>query len=83
MPMKRRPITRNALQSIIAKAVRETDAECEALIGVFVERIVPKSRGDVNWALKGVQYGKADRAKCAAAISAAVELLQREYVIKE
>jgi hypothetical protein len=83
MPMKRKPITPGALQSVIAKAVRETGAECEAFIGVFVERIVPKSRGDVNWALKGVQYGKAERVKCAAAISVVVERLQHEYVIED
>jgi hypothetical protein len=81
--MKRKPIARNALQSDIVQAVRETGAECEALIGVLVERIVPKSRGDVNWALKGVQYGKAERVKCAAAISVVVERLQHEYVIED
>jgi hypothetical protein len=79
--MKRMPITPDALQSLIAKAVREADTECEALIGVFVERIVPKSRGDVNWVLKGVQYGKAARVKCDAAISIVVERLQHEYIV--
>jgi hypothetical protein len=83
MPMKRKLITRTALQSAIVNAVRDTGAECEALIGVFVERIVPKSRGDVNWALKGVQYGKAEREKCAAAISVVVERLQHEYVVED
>jgi hypothetical protein len=81
MPMKRKPITPRDLQLAIAKAVRETDVECEALIGVFVERIVPMLRGDVNWALKGVQYGKADRVKCDAAISVVVERMQHEYIV--
>jgi hypothetical protein len=81
--MKRKPITPDTLQSVIANAVRETDAECEALIGVLVERVVPKSRGDVNWALKGVQYGKAERVRCAAAISVVVERLQHEYFIED
>jgi hypothetical protein len=81
--MKRKPITPDALQSVIAKAVRDTETECETLIGVFVERIVPKSRGDVNWALKGVKYGKADRAKCDAAISVTVEQLQHEYIVAD
>jgi hypothetical protein len=81
--MKRRPITLEYLQSAIAKAVRETDTECEALIGVFVERIVPASRGDVNWALKGVRYGKAERAKCDAAIAVVVERLQLEYIVSD
>jgi len=61
MPLKRKPITPDELELTIANAVRETDTECEALICVFVERIVPKSRGDVNWAVRDVRYGKAIR----------------------
>ncbi len=83
MPMKRNPITPDDLQSVIAKAVRDGEAECQALIGVFIECIVPKSRGDVNWALKGVRYGKADRVKCDAAISVIVERLQHEYFVAD
>jgi hypothetical protein len=81
--MKRTPISPDALQSAIAKAVRDENTECKALIGVFVEHIAPKSRGDVNWALKGVRYGKAERTKCDAAISVVVERLQHEYVISD
>jgi hypothetical protein len=81
--MKRKPLTPDALQSVIAKAIRDTEAECEALIGVFVERIVPKSRGGVNWTLKGVRYGKAERVKCNAAISVVVERLQHEYNVAD
>jgi hypothetical protein len=83
MPINRRPITLKHLELAIAKAVRETDTECEALIGVIVERVVPKSRGDVNWALRGVRYGKAERTKCNAAIAVIVERLQSEYIVSD
>jgi hypothetical protein len=83
MPTTRRPITLRDLELAIAKAVRETDTECEALIGVIVERIVPKSSADGNWSVKGVRYGKAERAKCHAAVAVFVERLQSEYVVSE
>jgi hypothetical protein len=81
--MKRETITREALRAVIAKAVRDADPECEAFIGVFVERIVSTSPGDVNWTLKGVRYGKAERVKCDAAISSIVEQLQQEFIISD
>jgi hypothetical protein len=83
MPINRRPITLKHLELTIAKAVREADTGCEALIGVIVERVVPKSRGDVNWALRGVRYGKAERTKCNAAIAVIVERLQSEYIVSD
>jgi CspA family cold shock protein len=79
--MKRKLITREALQAVIAKAVRESSPQCEHFIGIFVQTIVPKSRGDVNWALQGVKYGTAERTQCDAAISDIVNLLQLEFVI--
>jgi len=81
--MKRKPITLEDLELAIAKAVRETDSQCESLVGVFVERIVPKSRGEVNWALRGVRYGKAERTRCNAAIAVIVERLQSEYNVSD
>jgi hypothetical protein len=83
MPTTRRPITLKDLELAIATDVRETDTECEALIGVIVERVVPKSRGDVNWALRGVRYGKAERTRCNAAIAIIVERLQSEYIVSD
>lgn len=83
MPTTRKPITLTDLELAIAKAVRETDTECEALIDVIVERIVPKSRGDVNWSVRGVRYGKADRTRCRAAVAVIVERLQSEYVVSD
>jgi hypothetical protein len=83
MPTTRKPITLKDLELVIAKAVRETDTDCEALIDVFVERIVPKSRGDVNWAVRVVRYGKAERTRCHAAVAVIVERLQSEYIVSD
>jgi hypothetical protein len=83
MPTTRKPITLKDLELAIAKAVRETDTDCEAFIGVFVERIVPKSRGNVNWAVRGVRCGKAERTRCHAAVAVIVERLQSEYVVSD
>jgi hypothetical protein len=66
---------------VIAKTVKDAAPECEAFVGVIVERIVPASLCDVNWALKGLRYGTAEREKCNAAISAIVEQLQQEFII--
>ena len=79
--MKRKVITPDALQSLIAEAVRASNPQCRGLLEVFVKPVVPKSRGDVNWTVKGVKYGRAERTQCEAAISTIVERLQQEFVI--
>ena len=81
--MNRNPITSDALQSVVARAVRESDAQCEAFVGVIIERINPNPNGDINWMLKGVKYGSADRAKCDIAISGIVDQLQQEFIISD
>lgn len=80
---KRTPIARAALELAIAEAVREADPECKELVGVVVERIVPTTAGGANWALKGVKYGKADRARCLAAIDGCVKERQGEFELSD
>jgi hypothetical protein len=79
----RAPITRARLELAIAEAVRSTLPECRALIGVIVERVVPGSPGGVNWMVKGVKFGKAQRDRCRAAIAVCVEDGQREYEVSD
>jgi CspA family cold shock protein len=81
--MNRHPITSNALESVVTKAVKDSDALCETFVGIIVERIDPKSNGGINWTLKGVKYGKADRAKCDIAIREIVDQLQQEFIISD
>lgn len=80
---KRRALTRAALESTIAAAVRESHPHCAPLVGIIIERVVPKLSGEANWALKGVKYGKADRERCGAAISSFVEAGLREFEISD
>jgi hypothetical protein len=80
---RRTPITRARLELAIAEAVRSTLPECHTLIGVIVERVVPASPGGVNWIVKGVKYGKAQRDRCRAAIAVCVEEGQREYEVSD
>ena len=78
---KRRSITRAALELAITEAVRQSDPQCKGLKGVIIERVVPKSSGGANWAVKGVKYGTAERDRCSAAISSCVQEVQRDFDI--
>jgi len=60
-PKKRTWIARAALESALAENVRGSDPQCEGLIEIIVERVVPASPDGANWAVKGVKYGKAER----------------------
>jgi CspA family cold shock protein len=80
---KRTWITRAALQSALVETVRASDPQCEGLIEIIVERVVPGSPDGANWAVKGVKYGKAEREVCRAAISKSVEESQREFEVSD
>jgi hypothetical protein len=80
---KRTSVTRAALETTITSAVRETDPQCGAFVGVIVERVVPKSLESINWALKGVKYGKADRDRCDAALSQFLAKKQSEFDVSD
>jgi CspA family cold shock protein len=80
---KRTPISRAALELAIAETIRASDPQCQGLVGVIVERIVPGSAGDANWIVKGVKYGKAERARCSVALSNCVEEGQREFEVSD
>jgi hypothetical protein len=76
---KRRTITRAALEMAITSAVRNSGPECNIFVGVIVERIVPASRAETNWIVKGIKYGKADRSQCDAAMAIILKPLQSEF----
>jgi hypothetical protein len=80
---KRKSITRAALELIIADAVRGSDPHCKPLVGIIVERVVPKSVDEANWAVKGVRYGKADRERCGAAMSNVLTEALRQFEISD
>jgi hypothetical protein len=80
---KRTSISRTALESVIAEAIRARDPQFAGLIAVIVERATPVAPGGANWAVKGVKFGKVDRHLCGAAISTYVEEAQRQYEVSE
>jgi cold shock protein len=80
-PAARQAVTIEALQSVIAEAVKTSGPQCKAFVGVWLEKITPKLGGGANWKIKGVQYGRSSRSECDAALSDIIERLQQEYVI--
>lgn len=76
-------INRIELEQALAEAVRSVSPECEAFVGVIIERVVPETSGAVNWSVKGVRYGKADRDRCEAALGMSLREKQLEYVLSD
>jgi hypothetical protein len=71
------------LEDAIATAVKRSNPSCAAFIGVFVKRSARSSRDDANWDVRGVQYGRAERENCNAALSVIVDRLKREFEISD
>jgi hypothetical protein len=82
-PKGRTLITRAALESAIAEAVRKRSPECSAFVGVIVERVVPTSPGGANWTVKGIKFGKAERDRCSVWVSSCVEESQRGFEVSD
>lgn len=80
-PASRQAVTCDALQLVIGEAVRAAGSQCDAFVGVWLEKRTPKSQDDANWKVKGIKYGKSDRAACDAVLSDIIERLQQEFVI--
>jgi hypothetical protein len=79
----RAPVSRAALPTAIAEAVRKTEPCCEPFIGVIVEHAVSNSASDANWAIRGVRFGRADRSRASEALCKIVELMQRELILSD
>ncbi|WKA30578.1 cold shock domain-containing protein [Bradyrhizobium roseum] len=79
----RKPIARVELEQSLADAVRSVAPECQALVGVIIERVVSKAPDGSNWAVKGVRYGRADRDRCEAALGVCLREKQLEYVLSD
>lgn len=77
----RKPVTRAILEKSLTDAVRKVAPECEAFVGVIVERVVPKTRNGVNWVVKGVRYGKANRSSCETALNTTLREEQQKYAL--
>jgi hypothetical protein len=72
-------ISRDEMQAAIAEAVKKANPDCEAFVGVFVERTKRTSILEANWAVKGIKFGRADRNKARDAVNRIVERMQRDF----
>jgi hypothetical protein len=79
----RQAVTRADLENSLVEAVRAAHPEFEHFTGVIVERVEPKASGGVNWALKGVRFGRADRHRCGIVLSYCVEQAEREFEVSD
>jgi cold shock CspA family protein len=79
----RQSINRVELERILADAVKISHSECEAFVGVIVERITPASPGGSNWTVKGVKFGRADRELCRAALEDRVNRGYLEFQVSD
>ena len=75
----RKPISREEMQAAITGAVKKADPDCEAFVGVIVERKKRSSLVEANWAIRGIKFGRADRNKAGDAVNRSVERMQREF----
>ncbi len=71
-------ITAAELQSAIEQALKSTPS-CEDFVGVVVCSKASKSHLEPNWDLRGVKFGKSDRAIVSLALATVVACLQQEF----
>src|SRR5262249_34469391 len=76
-------MTSPEIELAIAEAVKKTAPGCEDFIGVVIRQTNPKSRLDVNWELRGIRFGKADREMVNEAVASVVERMQRQFRLTE
>ena len=79
---KRSAVSRKHLESEVVKVVKSV-LDCEAFVGVIIQRIEPKSRTDPNWAVRGVRFDKADRDKSGKVLATVVERMQHEFSLTD
>lgn len=82
-PVRRTQVSRSALESAIAAAIKTFDASCQNFVGVIVERRSTDSDLEANWQVKGLRFGKSDRDKARAALDSVLPPMQQEFVLRE
>jgi len=76
------PIATAALQLAISEAIKATP-DCEAFVGVIVEKTKSKSRLDANWSIRGIKFGKAPKEAVNQALTGIVQRLQQDFTLSE
>jgi hypothetical protein len=78
----RAPIKAAELELAIAAEVTAAPG-CEAFVGVVIGPTSAKSSLDVNWELRGIKFGRADREIARQALYPIVERMQRQFRVTE
>jgi hypothetical protein len=81
-PVRRTQVSRGALESAIAVAIKTFDASCQDFVGVIIERRSTDSDSEANWLVKGLRFGKSDREKARAALDSVLPPMQEEFFLK-
>ena len=79
----RKRVPRETLERTITVAVKNSDRQCEPFVGVVIEHRAPKSPGDANWAIKGIRFGRAERAKCSAVLTIVVNKMRGKFELQQ
>jgi hypothetical protein len=79
----RKRVPRETLERTITVAVKNSDRQCEPFVGVVIEHLAPKSPEDANWAIKGIRFGRAERAKCSAALTIVVNKMRGKFELQQ
>jgi hypothetical protein len=66
----------------ISEAIKATP-DCEAFVGVIVEKTKSKSRLDANWSIRGIKFGKAPKEAVNQALTGIVQRLQQDFTLSE
>jgi hypothetical protein len=80
---RRSLIASATLQSAITEAVQTSEPDCKGFVGVIVQQTKPKSHLETNWAVRGLKFGRADRAKVDKTLATIVERMQREFFLSD
>ena len=79
----RKRVSRETLEMAITAAVKKSDPQCEPFVGVLIEHHAPRSREDTNWAIKGIRFGRAERAKCSAVLTTVVNKMRGKFELQQ
>jgi hypothetical protein len=80
---QRQPVSRIDLQTAITEAVKKFSPECQAFIDVIVTDPKCESHLDADWNIKGIKFGRANRAKASEALNVVVARMAQEFKLCE
>ena len=80
---QRQPVSRTDLQTAITEAVKKFSPECQAFIEVILTDPTTEPQVDANWTVKGIKFGRSNRAKASEALNVVVARMAQEFRLSE